>query len=184
MSDKRTENSDRRSDDRRSDERRVMVVDVSDLLQRYVGIFEMLENLMTNIESTFEFNEDDFRYIRDLTEKSIQDIHSKLNKQVDSMAVVFEKEGLTKQAVEIRKLKETSAEISSNASNITKTTKFTKSNSKSANTKSGNTKTVNAKIINAKTGNVKAVYAKKNNAANKNTKSKTLRQKFSDILYD
>ena len=53
-----------------------MVVDVSDLLQRYVGIFEMLENLMTNIESTFEFNDQDFRYIRDLTEKSIEDIKS------------------------------------------------------------------------------------------------------------
>ena len=36
-----------------------MVVDVSDLLHRYVGIFEMLETLMTNIESTFEFNEED-----------------------------------------------------------------------------------------------------------------------------
>ena len=92
-----------------------MVVDVSDLLHRYVGIFEMLETLMTNIESTFEFNEEDFRYIRDLTEKNIQDIRTKLNKQVDSMVVVFEKEGLKAQASELKKLKDTSAEISSNA---------------------------------------------------------------------
>ena len=78
-----------------------MVVDISDLLHRYVGIFEMLETLMTNIESTFEFNEEDFRYIRDLTEKSISDIRTKLNNQVDSMVVIFEKEGLKKQAVEL-----------------------------------------------------------------------------------
>jgi hypothetical protein len=142
-----------------------MVVDVSDLLHRYVGIFEMLETLMTNIESTFEFNEEDFRYIRDLTEKNIEDIRTKMNKQVDSMVVVFEKEGLSKQASELRKLKETSAEISLNASNISKTTPIIKSNTK--NTK--NVKNVN----NAKS---------KNNT--KSTPKKTLMQKFNKILYD
>ena len=96
-------------------------------IHRYVGIFEMLETLMTNIENTFEFNEEDFRYIRDLTEKSIEDIRTKMNKQVDSMVVVFEKEGLSKQASELRKLKETTAEISINASNISKTTPVMKS---------------------------------------------------------
>lgn len=142
-----------------------MVVDVSDLLHRYVGIFEMLETLMTNIESTFEFNEEDFRYIRDLTEKNIEDIRTKMNKQVDSMVIVFEKEGLSKQASELRKLKETSAEISLNASNISKTTPIIKSNTK--NTK--NVKNVN----NAKS---------KNNT--KSTPKKTLMQKFNKILYD
>ena len=145
-----------------------MVVDVSDLLQRYVGIFEMLENLMTNIESTFEFNEQDFRYIRDLTEKSIEDIRIKMNKQVDSMVVVFEKEGLTKQASELKKLKETSAEISVNASNLSRTTQVTK----------------NAKNAVRANNNSKRNVAK-NTASNtkKNTKPKTFRERLSEALY-
>lgn len=142
-----------------------MVVDVSDLLQRYVGIFEMLENLMTNIESTFEFNEEDFRYIRDLTEKNIEDIRLKMNKQVDSMAIVFEKEGLNKQASELRRLKETTAEISRNASNISKTTQVTSKNVVRTNNSRKNTV--------------------KNTASNtkKNTKTKSFRERMSDILY-
>tara|TARA_B100000963_G_C22637145_1_gene678226 strand:- start:1934 stop:2683 length:750 start_codon:yes stop_codon:yes gene_type:complete len=140
-----------------------MVVDVSDLLQRYVGIFEMLENLMTNIESTFEFNDQDFRYIRDLTEKSIEDIRIKMNKQVDSMVVVFEKEGLTKQASELKKLKETSAEISVNASNLSRTTQVTK---------------------NAKNAVRSSNSSKRNVAKNtKNTKPKTFRERLSEVLY-
>ena len=143
-----------------------MVVDVSDLLQRYVGIFEMLENLMTNIESTFEFNEEDFRYIRDLTEKSIEDIRIKMNKQVDSMAIVFEKEGLNKQASELRRLKETTAEISRNASNISKTTQVTSKN-----------------VV--RTSNNSKRNVVKNTASNtkKNTKTKSFRERMSDILY-
>ena len=141
-----------------------MVVDVSDLLQRYVGIFEMLENLMTNIESTFEFNEEDFRYIRDLTEKNIEDIRLKMNKQVDSMAIVFEKEGLNKQASELRKLKETTAEISKNASNISRNTKVTKNVVRTNNSRKNTVK---------------------NTASNtkKNTKTKSFRERMSDILY-
>lgn len=147
-----------------------MVVDVSDLLHRYVGIFEMLETLMTNIESTFEFNEEDFRYIRDLTEKNIHDIRTKLNKQVDSMVVVFEKEGLKEQASELKKLKDTSAEISSNAANISRGLPA------SSKPKVNNSK---AKVNNSKpkTNNSKA---KANNAKPK----KTLMQRFNEILYD
>ena len=150
-----------------------MVVDVSDLLHRYVGIFEMLETLMTNIESTFEFNEDDFRYIRDLTEKSIEDIRTKMNKQVDSMVVVFEKEGLSKQASELRKLKETSAEISLNASNISKSTPVMKNVSKNSSKNS--------------VKNLKNVKNVKNLNRSNNTKSKpkkSLMQKINEILYD
>ena len=142
-----------------------MVVDVSDLLHRYVGIFEMLETLMTNIESTFEFNEEDFRYIRDLTEKSISDIRTKLNNQVDSMVVIFEKEGLKKQAIELKKLKETSAEISINASNLSRSVPVSSKSSVSNNTK-------------AKQRNNTKVQRN-------NTKPKeTLMQKFNKILYE
>ena len=146
-----------------------MVVDVSDLLHRYVGIFEMLETLMTNIESTFEFNEEDFRYIRDLTEKSIEDIRTKMNKQVDSMVAVFEKEGLTKQASELRKLKETSTEISVNASHISRNTPVIKSRNNSKNK-----------------NNVKSSNNTRNTRnSNKNTKPKeSLMSKFNKILYD
>jgi len=148
-----------------------MVVDVSDLLHRYVGIFEMLETLMTNIESTFEFNEEDFRYIRDLTEKSISDIRTKLNNQVDSMVVIFEKEGLKKQAIELKKLKETSAEISINASNLSRSVPVSSKPRISNNSNKSN---------NSKTKQMNNTKVKRNN-----TKSKeTLMQKFNKILYD
>lgn len=149
-----------------------MVVDVSDLLHRYVGIFEMLETLMTNIESTFEFNEEDFRYIRDLTEKNIHDIRTKLNKQVDSMVVVFEKEGLKEQASELKKLKDTSAEISSNAANISRGLPA------SSKPKVNNSK---AKVNNSNKSNTNnSNKPKANNAKPK----KTLMQRFNEILYD
>ena len=47
-----------------------------------------------------------------------------MNKQVDSMVVVFEKEGLNKQASELRKLKGLSTEISVNASHISKISSY------------------------------------------------------------
>jgi hypothetical protein len=149
-----------------------MVVDVSDLLHRYVGIFEMLETLMTNIESTFEFNEEDFRYIRDLTEKNIHDIRTKLNKQVDSMVVVFEKEGLKAQASELKKLKDTTAEISSNAANISRGLPAS-SKPKVINSKA---KVNNSNKLNTNNSN----KLKANNAKPK----KTLMQRFNEILYD
>ena len=159
-----------------------MVVDISDLLHRYVGIFEMLETLMTNIESTFEFNEEDFRYIRDLTEKSISDIRTKLNNQVDSMVVIFEKEGLKKQAVELNKLKETSTEISINASNLSRSVPISsKPNVLKNSNKSNNIKLKN----NIKSNNIK--LKKNNNTKVKRNNSKpkeSLIQKFNKILYD
>jgi hypothetical protein len=74
-----------------------MIVDVSDLLHRYVQVFDMMETMMKDIEATFEFSDEDFQYIRNLTEKSILDLQSKMHGQIDSMVVVFEKEGLKKQ---------------------------------------------------------------------------------------
>ena len=97
-----------------------MVVDVSDLLHRYVQVFDMLETMMKDIEATFEFNEEDFQYIRNLTEKSIVDLQTKMHGQIDSMVVIFEKEGMKKEASEIKKFKEVTFEISNNANKITK----------------------------------------------------------------
>ena len=97
-----------------------MVVDVSDLLHRYVQVFDMLETMMKDIEATFEFNEEDFQYIRNLTEKSIVDLQAKMHGQIDSMVVIFEKEGMKKEASEIKKFKEVTFEISNNANKITK----------------------------------------------------------------
>jgi hypothetical protein len=105
-----------------------MVVDVSDLLNHYVKIFEMLEGLMGNIDSTFEFNEEDFRYIRGMTEKSVQDIRFRMGNQVNDMIKVFGDNGYSRQALELKKLKESSTEISKNADILTKTTALNKSN--------------------------------------------------------
>ena len=164
-----------------------MVVDVSDLLHRYVKMFEMLENLMANIESTFEFSDEDFRYIKDLTEKSIEDIRTKLNNEIDSMVVIFEKQGLNKQASEMKKFKETTFEISSNASNITKTTiKTTTTTTANANSsKKANanaSKKANANANSSKKAKANANASKKANANSK--PSKSILEIFQSKLYD
>ena len=81
-----------------------MIVDVSDLLHRYVKIFDMLEVMMKDIEATFEFSDEDFQYIRNLTEKSIIDLQSKMHSQIDSMVVIFEKEGKKERSSRIKKI--------------------------------------------------------------------------------
>lgn len=146
-----------------------MVVDVSDLLHRYVKIFETLEIMMKDIESTFEFNEEDFQYIRNLTEKSIIDLQSKMHKQIDSMVVIFEKQGMKKESIEIKRFKELSFEITNNASKITK---VNISKERSVNVK-------NAKSNNSKGKNVKAQNSKEKNVKSK----KTLGQKWKEIMY-
>jgi len=131
-----------------------MVVDVSDLLHRYVQVFDMLETMMKDIEVTFEFNEEDFQYIRNLTEKSIVDLQTKMHGQIDSMVVIFEKEGMKKEASEIKKFKEVTFEISNNANKITKSR--------------GNAPKANAPKANAPKANaLKANAPKANNSKNK-----------------
>ena len=112
-----------------------MVVDVSDLLHRHVKVFETLEVMMKDIEETFEFNEEDFQYIRNLTEKSITDLQSKMHNQIDSMVVIFEKEGMKKEAVEIKKFKELSFEITNNAKKISMAKPARKNNASKNNAK-------------------------------------------------
>jgi len=144
-----------------------MIVDVSDLLHRYVQVFDMMETMMKDIEATFEFSDEDFQYIRNLTEKSILDLQSKMHSQIDSMVVVFEKEGLKKQAAEIKKFKEVSFEISNNASRISKTK--TKSNA-------------NAKLNANKKNSANTNSTKKNSSKTNNSKKKP--SIFSRIMYE
>lgn len=143
-----------------------MIVDVSDLLHRYVQVFDMMETMMKDIEATFEFSDEDFQYIRNLTEKSILDLQSKMHGQIDSMVVVFEKEGLKKQAAEIKKFKEVSFEISNNASRISKTK--TKSNA-------------NAKLNTSKKNSANTNSTNKNSSKRNNSKKTSI---FSKIMYE
>jgi len=147
-----------------------MVVDVSDLLHRYVQVFDMLETMMKDIEATFEFNEEDFQYIRNLTEKSIVDLQTKMHGQIDSMVVIFEKEGMKKEASEIKKFKEVTFEISNNANKITKSRgNVPKSNSSRAN--------------NTKSNASRANNTKSNASKNKSNNSKK-GSIFSRIMYE
>ena len=143
-----------------------MVVDVSDLLHRHVKVFETLEVMMKDIEETFEFNEEDFQYIRNLTEKSITDLQSKMHNQIDSMVVIFEKEGMKKEAVEIKKFKELSFEITNNAKKISMAKPARKNNASKNNASKNNAK--------------KNSIAKpaRNNSANKSTSI------LSRVIYD
>ena len=143
-----------------------MVVDVSDLLHRYVQVFDMLETMMKDIEATFEFNEEDFQYIRNLTEKSIIDLQTKMHGQIDSMVVIFEKEGMKKEASEIKKFKEVTFEISNNANKITKSR--------------GNAPKANASKANALKANAPKANASKNKANNSKKKGSI----FSRIMYE
>ena len=148
-----------------------MVVDVSDLLHRHVKVFETLEVMMKDIEETFEFNEEDFQYIRNLTEKSITDLQSKMHNQIDSMVVIFEKEGMKKEAVEIKKFKELSFEITNNAKKISMAKPARKNNASKNNASKNNASKNNAK---------KNSIAKpaRNNSANKSTSI------LSRVIYD
>ncbi len=148
-----------------------MVVDVSDLLHRYVQVFDMLETMMKDIEATFEFNEEDFQYIRNLTEKSIVDLQTKMHGQIDSMVVIFEKEGMKKQASEIKKFKEVTFEISNNANKITKS----RGNAPKANALKANAPKANAPKANAPKANV---------SKNKANNSKKKGSIFSRIMYE
>ena len=148
-----------------------MVVDVSDLLHRYVQVFDMLETMMKDIEATFEFNEEDFQYIRNLTEKSIVDLQAKMHGQIDSMVVIFEKEGMKKEASEIKKFKEVTFEISNNANKITKS----RGNAPKANALKANAPKANAPKANAPKANVSK--SKANNSKKKGSI-------FSRIMYE
>lgn len=152
-----------------------MVVDVSDLLHRYVQVFDMLETMMKDIEATFEFNEEDFQYIRNLTEKSIVDLQTKMHGQIDSMVVIFEKEGMKKEASEIKKFKEVTFEISNNANKITKS----RGNVPKANASRANTPKSNASRANASRANTTKSNASKNKA--NNSKKGSI---FSRIMYE
>tara|TARA_B100000900_G_C20601848_1_gene725980 strand:- start:2910 stop:3596 length:687 start_codon:yes stop_codon:yes gene_type:complete len=147
-----------------------MIVDVSDLLHRYVQVFDMMETMMKDIEATFEFSDEDFQYIRNLTEKSILDLQSKMHSQIDSMVVVFEKEGLKKQAAEIKKFKEVSFEISNNASRISKTKTKSNTNAKS-----------NAKLNTSKKNSANTNSTNKNSSKKNNSKKTSI---FSKFMYD
>jgi len=149
-----------------------MVVDVSDLLHRHVKVFETLEVMMKDIEETFEFNEEDFQYIRNLTEKSITDLQSKMHNQIDSMVVIFEKEGMKKEAVEIKKFKELSFEITNNAKKISMAKPARKNNSSKNNASKNNSSKNNASKNNAKNPTAR------NNSANKSTSI------LSRVIYD
>jgi hypothetical protein len=147
-----------------------MVVDVSDLLHRYVQVFDMLETMMKDIEATFEFNEEDFQYIRNLTEKSIVDLQTKMHGQIDSMVVIFEKEGMKKEASEIKKFKEVTFEISNNANKITKSR--------------GNVPKANASRANNTKSNASRANTTKSNASKNKSNNSKKGSIFSGIMYE
>jgi len=157
-----------------------MVVDVSDLLHRYVQVFDMLETMMKDIEATFDFNQEDFQYIRNLTEKSIVDLQTKMHGQIDSMVVVFEKEGMKKEATEIKKFKEVTFEITNNANKITKSKgNVPKSNPSKSNTIKSNTSKANTIKSNTSKSNTTKTNTSKNKA--NNSKKGSI---FSRIMYE
>ena len=157
-----------------------MVVDVSDLLHRYVQVFDMLETMMKDIEATFEFNEEDFQYIRNLTEKSIVDLQTKMHGQIDSMVVIFEKEGMKKEASEIKKFKEVTFEISNNANKITKS----RGNVPKANASRANTTKANASRANTPKSNASRANTTKSNASKNKANNSKKRSIFSGIMYE
>lgn len=81
-----------------------MIVDISNLLQHYNTIFTKMETLMENLEETFEFSAEDFRYVNQITDESINQIHEQLTEQIDGVAEIFRREGMQGQADELKNL--------------------------------------------------------------------------------
>jgi hypothetical protein len=81
-----------------------VVVDMSKLLQHYAKIVSMIEEMMRNIDSTFEFDDSDFSYIRQQTESTITNMKEQINKDMDNLMKIFDTKGLSSESQRIKKL--------------------------------------------------------------------------------
>jgi len=109
-----------------------IIIDISNLLDKYTKLFGTVEEILKDLESNVEFKESDFNHIKNFTNKNSIDIKNKMNNQLDKVIDVLEKKGYNQKAEEYKKFKNNNMDIYTMA-------KITEKNSSD--------KTVNAKQI-------------------------------------
>jgi hypothetical protein len=190
-----------------------IIIDISNLLDKYTKLFGTVEEILKDLESNVEFKESDFNHIKNFTNKNSIDIKNKMNNQLDKVIDVLEKKGYNQKAEEYKKFKNNNMDIYTMA-------KITEKNSsdKTVNAKQikiaqpimnninsiNNSKSVVAKNISLNTSKNQKINTPKNTSKNqqintsKNTSKnqqintpknlpkknkKTLSQIFNEILY-
>jgi hypothetical protein len=178
-----------------------IIIDVSNLLDKYAKIFQTIEEIMKDLENTFKIKERDFTYIKNLTTSSALDIKVKMDSEIDKVINILDKKGYKQKANEYRKFKENNLDLILISKKLKeendKKKKLNKINLKIAepitpllnslqSQKLNNSnKSSNSKKLNS----TKIVYAKpvsnttQQKSQQQQPKEKTLTQRFYDILY-
>ena len=184
-----------------------IIIDVSNLLDKYAKIFQTIEEIMKDLENTFQIKERDFTYIKNLTTTSALDIKVKMDSEIDKVISILDKKGYKQKADEYRKFKENNLDLVLMSKKLKEENDKRKElnkinlkiaepvtpllNSLQSQKLNNSTKLINSTKLNNST---KIVYAKpvSNNTQKKlqqkqkqqqKPKEKTLNQKFYDILY-
>ena len=82
-----------------------MIIDISNLLERYNNVFSLLDKNMKNIEESFKYSNADLNYIKKFTDNNFKKLNEDFNKQTNNIIILYNNQGLTAKANNIKKLK-------------------------------------------------------------------------------
>lgn len=88
-----------------------IVVDVSKLLQNYTKMFDDIEKMLGTLDSDFGIQQNDIKYISELTKESIKKITSDFNNQYSGIVNALEKNGNRESVISAMKLKTIANEL-------------------------------------------------------------------------
>lgn len=82
-----------------------MIIDISNLLERYNKVFSLLDKNIKNIENSFKYTNSDLNYIKKFTDNNFKKLNEDFNKQTNNMITLYNNQGLTAKANNIQRLK-------------------------------------------------------------------------------
>jgi hypothetical protein len=171
-----------------------IIIDVSNLLDKYAKIFQTIEEIMKDLENTFQIKERDFTYIKNLTTTSALDIKIKMDSEIDKVISILDKKGYKQKADEYRKFKENNLDLVLMSKKLKeendKRKELNKINLKIAepvtpllNSLQSQKLNNSKKIVYAKPVSINTQKKLQQKIQQQKPKEKTLNQKFYDILY-
>jgi hypothetical protein len=95
-----------------------MVVDVSKLLHMYTKMFDDLESVFGNMDDELSIQQEDIKYVSELTKDSIKKIQDDFNKQYPTIVDALEKSGSKDTRIMANKLKMIVNELPTDAQNL------------------------------------------------------------------
>jgi predicted nuclease with TOPRIM domain len=96
-----------------------MVVDVSKLLTNYTKMFDDLDKLLGNLDEDMDVQQNDIKYISNLTKESINKISHDFNQQFPTVLKALEKTNRTESMSYAKRLKTIVTELPYDAKKIT-----------------------------------------------------------------